>query len=407
MLITVAALAAVFQKGVDPFAWFYYLSFSLLVFFEGLQFKRWIYAKSSALDGEIHEALKKLETARALLERKTKATNDINRRANEMHYLYDKMKEISKSMDKFEALLVFGEALSGQCRFETVVLALFDEEDEGAQISEAIYCLKYSDFEGLFDKSFILKNKKEFMVALDPFLRKIFKRVFERRTPWADEGVNPSAVYPILMNNKVSGILIVTGVSCVQSGALSVLAGRFISEIERVKLYEKVETLALTDGLTGVAVRRHFLERLKGEIGRSKKFSFNLSFLMIDVDYFKDVNDRYGHLVGDVVLAQTAETIKKNVRELDLVGRYGGEEFGVLLVETDRSGALLVAERIRIAVAETNFKAYDEKLRATLSIGCASLSKDLADAGSLIEAVDGALYEAKHRGRNRVCLASR
>ena len=124
---------------------------------------------------------------------------------------------------------------------------------------------------------------------------------------------------------------------------------------------------------------------------------------MIDVDRFKDFNDQYGHLVGDVVLKQTAETIKKNIRELDLAGRYGGEEFGVLLVETDRSGALFVAERIRTAVAEKSFKAYDENLKATVSIGCASLSKDQADAGLIIEAADQALYEAKRQGRNKVC----
>ena len=79
---------------------------------------------------------------------------------------------------------------------------------------------------------------------------------------------------------------------------------RFISEIERVNLYEKVETLAVTDGLTGVTVRRHLMERFEDELSRSKKFSFNLSVLMIDVDYFKDFNDQYGHLVGDVVLKQ-------------------------------------------------------------------------------------------------------
>jgi diguanylate cyclase (GGDEF)-like protein len=126
---------------------------------------------------------------------------------------------------------------------------------------------------------------------------------------------------------------------------------------------------------------------------------------MIDIDHFKNINDQYGHLVGDVILKQVAQIIKKNVRELDLVGRYGGEEFGVLLIETDDSGALYVAERIRAAVAEKEFKAYDESLRVTLSIGCSTLSDKARDVASLIETADAALYKAKHEGRNKVMSA--
>ena len=402
-LIAAWALAMVLQKAVDPFAWFFYLAFSLVAFFGGAQFKRWVYAKSMVLDEEIEEGSKQLETERGLLGRKTDATDSTNQRANEMHYLYDKIKEMSQSMDKFETFLVFGEAFSGQCCFETLALVLFNEEDEESRIPQEIYRLNYSDFEGIFDKNYILKNKKEFEIGADIFLRGIFEKIFSSRKPLTGLGDTPFAAYPILINKNISGILIVSGSDAVKSAVLPILAGRFISEIERIKLYEKVETLAVTDGLTGVYVRRHLIERLEGEISRSKKFGFNLSFLMLDVDHFKDFNDQYGHLVGDVVLRQTAETIKKNIRELDLVGRYGGEEFGVLLVETDRSGALFVAERIRTAIAEKNFKAYDENLRSTVSIGCTSLPKDRADAGLILEAADQALYEAKRQGRNRVC----
>ncbi len=404
--ITACALGIAFQKAVDPFAWFFYFIFSLVVFLGGLQFKHWVYAKSMVLDEEILEASKHLEIERARLEHKTRDTDAENQGANEMYYLYDKIKEMSQSMDKFETFLVFGEALAAQCRFETLTLAFFNDEDKGSRSPQEITRLKYTDFEGLFDKNYVLKNKKMFEIEADLFLSNIFERVFLSKKSLSDGSDTPFIAYPILMNENVSGILVVTSAGRGRRSVLPMLAGRFISEIERVKLYEKVETLAVTDGLTGITVRRHWMERLEGEISRSKKFGFNLSVLMIDVDHFKDFNDRYGHLVGDVVLRQAAETIQKNIRELDLAGRYGGEEFVVLLVETDRSGALFVAERIRAAIEEKNFKAYDENIRATVSIGCASLFQEQADAGLILESADQALYEAKRQGRNRVCLAN-
>jgi diguanylate cyclase (GGDEF)-like protein len=125
---------------------------------------------------------------------------------------------------------------------------------------------------------------------------------------------------------------------------------------------------------------------------------------MIDVDFFKHFNDDYGHLVGDVVLKEVAQTIKKNIREVDLVGRYGGEEFGVLLIETGESEAFLVAERIRRSVEGKKYKAYDENLKITVSIGCATYSASLFEASLLIDSADAALYQAKRMGRNRVCI---
>ena len=211
--------------------------------------------------------------------------------------------------------------------------------------------------------------------------------------------------YPMFVEKKIFGIVLVTGLQFQKTKLLNILLGRFVSEMERIRLYDRVQTLAITDGLTGVYVRRHLLERLEGELDRSKRFGFKLSFLMIDIDYFKNFNDSYGHLVGDVVLKQVAETIRSSVREVDLVGRYGGEEFGVLLIETDESLAFMVAERVRRSIEERAFKAYDEKLKVTVSIGCSTYSYyEISDASMLIESADSALYQAKRLGRNKVCL---
>jgi diguanylate cyclase (GGDEF)-like protein len=128
----------------------------------------------------------------------------------------------------------------------------------------------------------------------------------------------------------------------------------------------------------------------------------SLSLLMIDVDHFKSVNDKHGHLVGDHVLRSINLMIEENIREIDYVGRYGGEEFCVVLPETDSEGGFFVAERIRKAIEETGVDAYDTKLKVTVSIGIASFPYDAKKSLELIDKADWALYRSKKRGRNCV-----
>jgi diguanylate cyclase (GGDEF)-like protein len=124
---------------------------------------------------------------------------------------------------------------------------------------------------------------------------------------------------------------------------------------------------------------------------------------MLDLDHFKEKNDNFGHLVGDVILREVAHILKSNLREIDIIGRYGGEEFTIVLAGTGRNGALQVAERIRENIASAVFKAYDEVVSTTVSIGVSVFPDDGANIDSLIEAADKALYKAKETGRNRIC----
>lgn len=167
-------------------------------------------------------------------------------------------------------------------------------------------------------------------------------------------------------------------------------------------LYEMVEKMAITDSLTGLYVRRYFYERLSEELMRSKRHGFNLALLMIDIDDFKRCNDTYGHLVGDAVLKEMARIISENVREIDIVARYGGEEMSIVLPETAAEKAFVAAERLRKRIDENVFKAYDEKLNLTVSIGVAIYPQDGADIDSIIEKSDQALYAAKKSGKNLV-----
>lgn len=212
------------------------------------------------------------------------------------------------------------------------------------------------------------------------------------------------SVYPLLIGQRNIGYFVASSVKESDREKISILAHQFMLGIKRAHLYEKVQELAITDSLTGIFKRRYYIERLNEEIERSKRFNLNFSFLMIDVDHFKEQNDHYGHLVGDAIIKEVSRTIKENIRQIDLLGRYGGEEFSIILTETGKEEAKFVAERIRQAIEDRRIRVYDEDLRITISIGMSSYPSDAGDAQALIEKADQALYNAKNTGRNRVCL---
>jgi diguanylate cyclase (GGDEF)-like protein len=171
-----------------------------------------------------------------------------------------------------------------------------------------------------------------------------------------------------------------------------------LSEANRALLHA-----SQTDGLTGVANRRELEQRLKEMFAHSARLNEPLSCLMCDLDHFKSVNDTHGHQAGDAVLKQVAQTLKDAARETDRVGRYGGEEFMVLLPGTVLHEALAFAERIRRRVEDTEFAFEGGSLRRTMSVGVSAWPHPkISDQQELIKAADDALYEAKEQGRNRV-----
>lgn len=185
---------------------------------------------------------------------------------------------------------------------------------------------------------------------------------------------------------------------------LLILAQQFLIGLRRAIFYQKVSELAITDTLTQVYSRRYFLERFNEELRRSKKNKLRLSFLMIDIDNFKQYNDRYGHLVGDAILREISKTIRQTVRQIDFIGRYGGEELCVVLAQTDKEQANFAAERIRQGIASAVIKVYDEELKATVSIGVSTFPDNADHMKDLIEMADQALYLAKETGKNKVCF---
>jgi len=173
--------------------------------------------------------------------------------------------------------------------------------------------------------------------------------------------------------------------------------------IDRANIYKKLQKISITDSLTTIANRTYFLERYEEEFNRSERFELNISFLMVDIDHFKNYNDRFGHLVGDVILREVSRALRDNIREIDFIGRFGGEEFSIFLPQTSKEEAIGAAERLRQNLANAEFIAYDERIKLTISIGVANFPSNSKDKDLLIEIADRALYKAKQGGRNLVC----
>ncbi len=193
----------------------------------------------------------------------------------------------------------------------------------------------------------------------------------------------------------------------VTRGELGLMTRGFNDMVERLRSgRQELEQLSITDGLTGLHNRHHLMETCGMEVARADRQEQPLAALMIDLDHFKKYNDRFGHQAGDEVLAKMGAIFLDCVREVDHATRYGGEEFLILLPQTDLAGAVAVAERIRDRVAEENIDRENTTTPVTLSIGVAEYPKHGDDANTLIAAADAALYGAKRRGRNRIVRAS-
>jgi len=237
-------------------------------------------------------------------------------------------------------------------------------------------------------------------------------RNFPGASIYEDNLESPLWIFPLRIESNTIAVLFVEGAAEKDFYSVQIVAGQLALQIHKTVLYERVHSLSLYDGLTKVFVRRHLEERLTEELRRSFENKLQFSVMMLDLDHFKSFNDRYGHLVGDQILRDVAGILQEEVRTVDLVGRFGGEEFIIILPETDGEGVAEVAERIRSAVAKKKFKVYDESLRATISIGVSTFPNDVTEAQKsgyksewqqqLIDRADEALYQAKDDGRNRV-----
>jgi diguanylate cyclase (GGDEF)-like protein len=167
--------------------------------------------------------------------------------------------------------------------------------------------------------------------------------------------------------------------------------------------HEEIYRLTTVDGLTQIYNKRYFTETLERELSRSHRYRRDLSLIMFDIDHFKQINDTYGHLAGDHVLKHLAQVIKGKIRREDMMARFGGEEFAIVLPEIDSLNAMQFAEKIRKLVTQTSFRFEEAEIEVRISIGVAGALPDETDVNDFIKRADGLLYEAKRTGRNKVC----
>jgi len=217
-------------------------------------------------------------------------------------------------------------------------------------------------------------------------------------------------VAPITVNSSTRGVLVLGGCGvdiAYERQNVSMLADLFGAALQNALTGKLLESSASLDDLTGLSSRRHFTLWFETEIRRARNYLTPLSIFLFDIDHFKKVNDTYGHHAGDLVLRKVAEVARKNTRSSDLVSRYGGEEFTVVMTSANREQALSYANILReiIAATEIRIPGHDKPLRVTISGGVATFPGDGETTTDLLNAADQALYRAKSDGRNKVFTA--
>ena len=224
-----------------------------------------------------------------------------------------------------------------------------------------------------------------------------------------DEKIKSIIAAPLTVEGRIIGILYVDDFierkfSSDDIYSLSLISTYAALAIERTKLLEDTKLMAITDGLTGLLNQKTFFQRLDEEIERAVRYNHPLSLITFDIDFFKNYNDSQGHLVGNEALVKISKSIKDQIRQIDIFARTGGEEFTLIIPETDKKEAHAFAERMRKSVEESTFKGEEgqPEKSLTISVGVAGLPSDSHDGLDLMDKADQAMYEAKHEGRNRV-----
>jgi len=332
--------------------------------------------------------------------------------------------ELEKSQVQIETVYEASRSLGEIYRFEQVI-------DEVLEIAHNI--LKYQHFSILLlDKQkedLLLKGKIEFgrkfqysdppEISLEGISGSALKkgkgvRIYEvkddpRYIPGLEEAHSEMAV-PMISQGKTIGVLNaesrkVGAFSEQDQKIFSILASSAAMALENASLHQKMEELTVIDELTGIYNYRYFVQKLANELKRARRYHQNLSLLMIDIDWFKRYNDNYGHLFGNLILSDLAKVIKSCIRDTDVLIRYGGEEFVVILPQTEKEDARNIGERIRSKVEQAQFEEKEKKFKVslTVSLGVATFPENGTEPEELVRSVDQALYLAKGKGKNLIC----
>jgi diguanylate cyclase (GGDEF)-like protein len=330
------------------------------------------------------------------MEREGRGTESELGRISHLYEVTKQLAPVLKFEGFFDALFDF---LEDNFRFKTAHLLTFSNGKFSRGVSKSVKGENYyGEEKKVLDYEAVVEHLKE--QDNKPFFaeRQATGKLFDSMNVRADTFL----AFPLFVNDNVSAILAIEGAAKSSFPRFRILIPQVTLELRKVELYEQVQKLSVIDGLTEVYLRRYLMTRLEEEVDRARRLGLTFSIGMVDIDYFKDCNDKYGHLVGDTVLKKVAQRLKKSVREVDMIARYGGEEFCIVLPETTKEFAKTVAERLRESVESTEIKAFDENVKMTVSVGISGYPEDGEDAPTLIDKADTALYKAKRKGRNTV-----
>ena len=213
-----------------------------------------------------------------------------------------------------------------------------------------------------------------------------------------------SMIVPLISSNKTygyAGVYRDRPFDYAEESVFKRFCAHIATALEKISLFEEIKALSTNDGLTGLYNHLFIMTKLEQEVQRSHWYGSPLSVLMVDIDDFKEINDRFGHLAGDAVLGEMAAMLQNGIRGIDSVGRLGGEEFLVVLPETDGEAARLIGERLRESLAGRVFSYEGKPMRVSVSGGVAAFRDD-RDANRLVGMADKNLYKAKSEGKNMV-----
>jgi diguanylate cyclase (GGDEF)-like protein len=315
-----------------------------------------------------------------------------------INWIYEKIKEINSIQDPVRMLQLTDTILKGVSGISNFALYIIDETTHDYK-KELEFNLnpvmkKYLIY-------FIKEKQKDFFHSLTSNIK---YEILDLKMKEQYSGLN---IYPVAIKNEIMGILIQfdgqeNKISENTVNYIKIVTRYIAMGIKKSSLYATVQQLSRKDGLTSLNLRRVFDELIKKEVSRVKRYKNNLSVIMMDIDYFKKLNDQYGHIFGDKVLSRVAGIILENIQTPFSAARYGGEEFVIICPDTGLEEAYLLADKIRDEVREFSFKYEDEIVHTSISGGVAKFSKKLNTSELLIKAADDKLYEAKEGGRNQI-----
>jgi diguanylate cyclase (GGDEF)-like protein len=355
---------------------------------------------------QIRSQERRLSASKDALER---ANEELERRLAEIFFIHEFFKALTMFISVSDVTSLIVDGANGILGAEISAVYLIDQQD---------WTLRLRASQGRSEDMFrpVVPVSETILGAAfrDGYIQQSDVPAGSTLCAWArrPDEVRSQAAIPLRSGDAVIGVLVIASgtpreLTDAERDRLHVIANQASLALQNALLHEELERLSVTDRLTELYNHGYLHQRLDEELERSVRFGHRLAVIMLDIDGFKQFNDRYGHPKGDEVLKTVSSIITQNLREIDVAARYGGEEFVIVLPETDAAGALAVAERVRVSMERHPHitDGGDEAVSLTVSLGVAAYPTHASSVSGLIEAADQAMYDAKRAGKNQVALA--